>query len=314
MNRRYLFIVGAQKAGTSTLYQVLSRHPAVNFSKPKEPHYFSTHLRVETGYTSLFPNANPDAWYADGSVSYLHIRQVATRLQQFVRDHPAKIVIAVRDPVDRAVSAYNHLVKTAPTPEHRDVGQIIPPRGVQTSDDIVAWEREQLDLAVKSGYVTAGTFSEFTDDPLWPFRYWANSRYGNQAAQYVAAFGASNIHIVRLEKLAQDWSGELTRLFQFLSIEASPHAIGEPVSANVTRLARGNILGALWRFGPLRRTMRHTLHSLRADRLKVRLRNASSRAPTNGLASDVKSRIERAFADDVARLREVFPEQDLESR
>ena len=43
MNRVDFVIIGAQKAGTTSLAKILSSHPEIAFSKEKEPHFFSLH-------------------------------------------------------------------------------------------------------------------------------------------------------------------------------------------------------------------------------------------------------------------------------
>ena len=85
------FLVGAQKAGTSSLYAYLRQHPDVFLPRIKEPHYFSQvrpsaeyeqiFLRTiskETDYQRLFSEAEGFRAVGEASVSYLWGRRGST--------------------------------------------------------------------------------------------------------------------------------------------------------------------------------------------------------------------------------------------
>lgn len=111
------FIVGAPKAGTTALYDYLSGHPEVCMSSDKEPNYFSHHEisaqglyyqkknpQTQEAYLALFQPGPGQLIAGEGSVSYLFYPEVATRIHAFNPD--AKIIISLRDPVQRAFSHY----------------------------------------------------------------------------------------------------------------------------------------------------------------------------------------------------------------
>ncbi len=78
-----LFVVGAAKAGTTSLYRELARHPAIYMSPMKEPHFFSQiqpaparedffpHLSDEDEYLALFKGATTEELLGEASTSYL---------------------------------------------------------------------------------------------------------------------------------------------------------------------------------------------------------------------------------------------------
>jgi len=109
------FLVGAPKAGTTSIYAYFSRHPGIFVPKIKEPHFFScpevkdTYYEVpfidtEPDYLKLFKGADEGQQTGDFSPSYLYYENAALRIKERCPD--AKILMVLRDPVDRAISHY----------------------------------------------------------------------------------------------------------------------------------------------------------------------------------------------------------------
>ena len=111
------FIVGAAKAGTTAICDMLSQHPEVYCSPVKEPNYFSRDILLQQDlyygyqgveskaeYNACFSKAKSEKIRLEASVSYFSYPQVAERIKQEVPN--AKILIVLRDPIERAVSHY----------------------------------------------------------------------------------------------------------------------------------------------------------------------------------------------------------------
>lgn len=112
------FIVGAPKAGTTALYEYLSVHPAVFMpGNMKEPDYFSheeilqqqlyyktSHITEELQYKALFAGVKNQKAIGEASVSYLFYPKTAQNIYKF--NPEAKIIIILREPVERAYSHY----------------------------------------------------------------------------------------------------------------------------------------------------------------------------------------------------------------
>lgn len=99
--------IGAPKAGTTWLYQMLRGHRDVLMSHHrKEVHYFDLNFdRGESWYRGFFPRSDPHpAAVGEFTTSYLYHPDVPSR----VRTMPTidRIVVILRDPVDRAFSHY----------------------------------------------------------------------------------------------------------------------------------------------------------------------------------------------------------------
>ena len=100
------FLIGAPRCGTTALSRYLAQHPAICFSRPKEPHYFS---RLEAGWTPAqlerdylqryFGHLNAShRLLGEGSVSYLY---ASDALAEIMRLNPAaKMLVMLRNPLE----------------------------------------------------------------------------------------------------------------------------------------------------------------------------------------------------------------------
>lgn len=135
------FIIGAPKAGTTSLYHYLDQHPEIYMSPIKEPHFFAAEVREENcdpklrramgrenrasreflcgpmrekrfggiiseweDYLRLFANATSELVLGEASVCYLWSPTAPARIAEKIPD--PKIVVILRDPADRAFSQY----------------------------------------------------------------------------------------------------------------------------------------------------------------------------------------------------------------
>ena len=114
------YLIGAQKAGTTSLAFLLQLHPKISISHPKETHYFSSNFyKGLEWYRSKFSNTD-DALLLDASTSYTMANldssrnsgvygDVAGRISALRQD--AKFIYLLREPVERTISAYWHNVR-----------------------------------------------------------------------------------------------------------------------------------------------------------------------------------------------------------
>lgn len=101
------FVVGAHKAGTTSLYAHLKRHPAVFLPRVKEPRYFTPEVRESVSleeYRALYAGATGYQAVGDATPFYLPKVRAAERIRSVCP--AARIVIILRDPVERAYSHY----------------------------------------------------------------------------------------------------------------------------------------------------------------------------------------------------------------
>ena len=120
-------MIGAQKSGTTAIYDYLAQHPQVFTSEIKEPGFFAFEgvpgsfagpedargeryrVRDLGQYRRLFRDMGDKARAGEASNVYLYVPQAAERIRQYIPE--AKLIAVLRDPVDRAYSAYRHLVR-----------------------------------------------------------------------------------------------------------------------------------------------------------------------------------------------------------
>ena len=105
-------IVGAQKAGTTSLHAYLSQSVKLLASFPKEVNYFATDQYYDHGkdwyhkhFTDVRLSRKRPVVAFDASPNYLYRRKAARRIFEY--DPGVKIIILLREPVSRAYSAWN---------------------------------------------------------------------------------------------------------------------------------------------------------------------------------------------------------------
>jgi hypothetical protein len=179
-------IIGAMKAGTTTLFDRLGQVPGVTLPQVKEPHFFSDDDRWGRGvdwYQTLFEGC--DGVTGEASASYSDASDadnVVDRMHQIVPK--ARIVFALRDPLARMRSHYRH--------------QVLRSR-----------ERRPFDIAISdpsSGYVT-------------------RSLYGATLTSYRRKFDPEQIHLYRLEDLDNPNTGTWDRILDHLGLDPAPMPI-----------------------------------------------------------------------------------------
>ena len=118
-------VIGAPKAGTTALHAALARHPGLYMSPIKEPKFFLTdgppptkggpgdaltyreHVWRRADYEALFDAAPPGALRGESTPLYLYDRAAMRRIRDALP--AARLIVIVRDPVERAHSNWTHL-------------------------------------------------------------------------------------------------------------------------------------------------------------------------------------------------------------
>lgn len=107
---RHFFVVGAQRSGTTFLYHLLDGHPEIEMARPvrPEPKFFLIDRLYEQGldyyYQQFFAERGAGWLMGEKSTSYIESEKVARRIIKHFPD--AKIVMTLRNPVERAISNY----------------------------------------------------------------------------------------------------------------------------------------------------------------------------------------------------------------
>lgn len=136
------FILGAQKAGTSSLYHYLKQHPQIYMSPIKEAKFFLKENPSEEDkkeYLELFEGAENYPVRGEATPLYLSGKGVAERMHEKVPD--ARMVVILRDPVERAYSAFlmTRRQGTEPLSSFADVVKAEPERRERREGHLYLW-------------------------------------------------------------------------------------------------------------------------------------------------------------------------------
>lgn len=192
-------IVGAAKAGTTSLFDWLSQHPDVAPSRIKEVKYFDhNYSRGPNWYRAQFAPRRRHKVILEASPSYLWNRPVPERVRALLGS--PKIIALLREPVDRAYSHYAMKVK----------------QGFETLSFEEALAAEPERLAGLAERAAAG--EEAFLGPHERFAYVAESLYAEQVERWLAVFPRESLLFIRSEDLFRDPQREMARTLDFLGL------------------------------------------------------------------------------------------------
>jgi hypothetical protein len=268
------FIIGAPKAGTTSLHHYLAQHPAIQMSVNKEPRFFAgpengvpyAPGRVDSleDYERLF---DPDVDVrGEASTDYAtHPRRtgVPERIKELVPD--AKFLYLVRDPIPRTISHYRMRVA-------------------------FLGERRSLQEALSD-------LSDPRSPYIWP------SLYASQFERYLPHFPQERILVVDQADLLMERRATLGRIFNFLSVtDTDSSQFDEVLSSSQEWRAYSpryqrimeRVVGPSLRWIPVgvRRSVRRSMDRILWPALET---------PT--LGDELHARLQELYAGEVERLR-----------
>lgn len=238
-------IIGAPKAGTTSLFYYLDAHPEVYLCPVKEVGFFWAYgANVQLSgpgkerlknrlvddlehYQQLFNAVRGEKAIGEASVRYLNNPRSPELIHQFIPD--ARLIVSLRQPADRAFSAFVH--------NRQD--------GVEPCSDFteaLAQERQ----GVRDGWTQA--------------RYLHNGLYAQSLKRYLARFNRQQLHISLFEDLKDDPNELMRSIFCFLQIDPSitPNTSQRH---NASGLIRNPALRMLYaRLSKLRASVRPLIH------------------------------------------------------
>lgn len=178
-------IIGAQKSGTTWLVDMLRYHPQV-FIKREEVHYYDSNFeKGEDWYLSHFKEAEENQIIGEKTPDYFGLSHKVAPL--IYNDFPkVKLILLLREPLERAISAYNHYVR---------IGKISPLASVNT----------YFRKALKG------------DDPLEILTY---SNYQKNLSDFLKYFDSHQIFITTYEEMMDKKIDTLRAIEGFLDVDA----------------------------------------------------------------------------------------------
>lgn len=196
-------IIGAQKAGTSSLFEYLIQHPNIEGSFIKEVQFFTRrHWLGERGYRAFFPKFPPSGTLCgEATPYYLFSNTTPERAARLIPQ--AKIVVLLREPVSRAYSHYKHNTR----------------RGHETRsfEEAIA-----ADLAV---YRSTGTLERSPNESEHAYRHHSYIRrglYADQLSRWLSYFPDNNLYVGKAENFFSDPSALTASVINFLGLPPHP--------------------------------------------------------------------------------------------
>ena len=198
------FIAGAPKAGTTALHAALARHTSLYMSAVKEPKFFLTdgpptarggpgdvqtyreHVWQRDDYEALFARAPAEARRGESTPFYLYNRDAQRRIRALIPD--ARLIVILRDPVERAHSNWTHLWSAGLDP---------------VDDFVLACGEEQR--RIEAGWAD-----------FW--HYTALGRYGEQLEHLYTVFPREQVFVFRYRALVESPALVLDRICAFLGV------------------------------------------------------------------------------------------------
>lgn len=214
-----LFIVGAQKAGTSALHNYLVKHNKVIGGVKKEINYFNHEENYQKGYKWYHKNFKAPLFYKskyiyiDSTPQYLNNELISNKIYNY--NSNAKIVILLREPVSRAYSAWNMYKQFSKLSLKEKEGLI--------DRHICNKDKEKFKNFINQ--IPFPKFDEYVNFELNENKlmdYYPNilkrGMYYNQVKEYVVTFGMDNILIIESDFFKDNRIEVVKNVLSFLKI------------------------------------------------------------------------------------------------
>ncbi len=291
-----LFIIGAPKSGTTSLYEYLIGHPDVYMSPVKEPFYFAPDVVTgprrrpfryevdEPRYLDLFRNTRDEGRVGEASTGYMISERAASLVKQFQPD--ARVIAMVRNPVDVIYALHNERVS----------------HGVE---DITEFESA---LAADDDR-RAGRRLPEGSSPLGAV-YLDVGRFGEQLRRWFNEFRRDRVHVIVFDDFVADTAGCFRDVLEFLAVDPEYQPPSFAVH-NPSHRMREGILGTIrraWVGRTARRLAPRLIGENRAFRWARQIRHSRLTRRTGTLppiSTELRRRLEEALRPDVSQLSEM---------
>ena len=281
-------IIGAAKAGSTSLYNYLRQHPQVFMSPVKEPRYFAPeyyttyfkrsyrHSYYRNGmsrqdYEALFDDVRDEIAIGEASTEYLFFQKSAERISAVIPD--AKIIAILRNPADRAFSAYCYHL--------RDGRETLPFKEALEKESLRISQRWQVGWFYKAG-----------------------GAYYEQLKRYYQHFDAQNIKVILWEDLNEDPQAVCSEVFDFLGVDSQ--FLPDLSRSNRSLLPKSALLNRLvFKNSALKKPLRHllpnSLYEVLTEPIKKKFYGSKKQ-----MNPELKQQLVELCKDDVSKLENLL--------
>lgn len=243
MNKKVnLFIVGAAKSGTTSLYSMLDRHSEIFMCPIKEPHHFSKDIEfklfreeykksncintvsyLKNGsiekkhmafiskkdlYSKIFKDSRNEKYIGEASPSYLYSKVAADNIYNY--NNYSKIIIILRDPIDRIISHYKMDISS----------------GRQVEKNILKGVLNDY-KSKKKGWGSSNLYIEL-------------SKYKDQVSRYLNLFKNEDLLVLDFNDLKYNINSIVIKVSKFLEISEIKEF--EVTKSNKTRMPKNKFI------------------------------------------------------------------------
>lgn len=283
-------IIGAAKAGTTSIAQYLDQHSQIYISPVKEPFFFSfesqeidfsgpgddqsLRLAVTTlqDYEQLFDGVTDETAVGEASTSYLYTPKAVERIHHHLPD--VKIIAILRNPVDKAYSSFLHQVR----------------EGYEPLDSFSqALEDEEIRIQKNWMY-------------FWHYRH--NGFYYQKLKRYYDHFPSEQIHVYLFEDFNKNPLQFMQNLFNVLEVDSS----FEPdfsIRYNISGVPRSRLLHVLMTKS---RFVKKFLKPIVPRPFRQKVRRFNLEKPT--LPAQVRQDLMNGYRQDILSLQDLI-QRDL---
>lgn len=277
------FIVGTMKGGTTSLYHYLRAVPTIYMSPNKEPNFFAADeirrsasrivIRDKNKYLSLFANVTNEEAIGEASTNYLYSTMAPKRIYEILPE--SRILIILRDPIQRAFSHYLSNVKNKNL-------------GVHKLSFLEALKRDyssdKKGIGISILYIERGL-------------------YYQQVKRYLDLFGKKQVKVLIFEEYVSRIHENVQEVINFLDIDADP-----PTNIDETYnrffIPRNPFSHSVM----ASRTLKKIAELLPESRLKTLSRKSllSNSIPKPKISEETKEYLAAIFQDDVKKLESLL--------
>ena len=292
------FIVGAQKAGTTSLYHYLNQHPQVYMSPIKEPFFFDHEMdskgevvsrefeghrqpprftNIEE-YSALFEGVRGEKAIGEATPLYIYAPGTAGRIERYAPG--AKSIALLRNPADRAYSAFLYAVRM----------------GVEPLTDFAQALREEP-FRMRNGW-------------HYVFHYRSRGLYYQQLKRFYEVFGRERLGVWLYEDMREAPSSVAQSVFRFLDVDdtfaTDTSSRYNPAGVPASRSARTAMRATDKTVGALRKVVAPT-SSILPPAYKMR-RLVQSRILTvpPPIDPELREELTYSYKEDILRLQDLI--------
>ncbi|MEO1005258.1 MAG: sulfotransferase [Cyanobacteria bacterium J06638_38] len=287
-------IVGAAKAGTTSLYSYLKQHPQIYMSPVKETNFFAfegAELNFAGGisqgylddfktniddYRAQFQGVNNEIAIGEASPSYLYLPKAVERIKYYIPE--VKIIVILRNPIERAYSHFLHHLRDRLV-EYRDFEQALDAEAQAIADN---W--------------------------WWDYHYIQVGLYYQQLKRYFANFKQEQIKVWLYEDLTTDSLALIQDICQFLNVERQ-FTPDMAARLNATGVPRYRTLDALIKEPNLIKTVYQLLPAKLRQPITAQInkRNPLQKPP---LLPHIRQQLLERYREDILQLQQLI-QRDL---